>query len=455
MNTNSRIKWRLLALGLGAGLMGLLIMLITVSLQLRATQVSARLHQVDLESFRIADLFKEKLRYASDQMRRYASSNQDAAWEEYLKASQVLRLWIAQQVATLSTVREQLILKQMAAAAETYEGRASDLHTRMEATHEPGASLAEYGGFLEQARRLVDLGEQLGRAHHESRNPMLAQASETLMYLRVLVLVLLVLLFMFGGALALGVYNQLITPLRTELVQSQALAERNEKMASLGLLAAGVAHEVRTPLTAIKTALYIQQKKLEPGSVAQGEAQVIEKEILRLEHIVTDFLQFARPAPPRFETVTVETTLQQVERLLAPQVATQSIRLVREPSPSLQVRVDAAQLEQVLLTLVHNAADSIERGGTITLRARSDNQSLREGAAEPVVVVEVSDTGKGIAPEAQKRLFDPFFTTKAEGTGLGLSIAARVVELNGGALRYQTELNRGTTFSIVLPQVTC
>src|SRR5437016_12035832 len=112
---------------------------------------------------------------------------------------------------------------------------------------------------------------------------------------------------------------------------------------------------------------------------------------------------------------------------------------------------------------IQNAAESIGRDGTITLRARSTLMPLtglprhsfraKAGHATPVVILEVIDTGKGIPLKVQERLFDPFFTTKEAGTGLGLSIAARIVEKHGGALQYQTEVDRGTTFGIVLPRV--
>jgi signal transduction histidine kinase len=127
------------------------------------------------------------------------------------------------------------------------------------------------------------------------------------------------------------------------------------------------------------------------------------------------------------------------------------------------IRVDPQQIEQVLINLIQNAAESIGREGTITLRARSTLMPLaglpgrsvraKAGHATPVVVLEVIDNGKGIPPKVQERLFDPFFTTKEAGTGLGLSIAARIVEKHGGALQYQTEIGRGTTFGIVLPRV--
>src|SRR4029077_11992560 len=134
----------------------------------------------------------------------------------------------------------------------------------------------------------------------------------------------------------------------------------------------------------------------------------------------------------------------EVQALLSPPLAESRIQLLREASGPLAFTVDPAQLKQVLINLVQNAADSIGHDGTITLRARPDRRPLANGETD-VVVLEVADTGKGIPPEVEKRLFDPFFTTKAQGTGLGLSIAARIIEINGGALQYQTKLKRGST----------
>jgi len=236
-------------------------------------------------------------------------------------------------------------------------------------------------------------------------------------------------------------------------VESQALVERHEKLAALGLLAAGVAHEIRNPLTAIKAALFIQQKKFQPGSPERDDIGLVEREILRLERIVTEFLEFARPAEPELATISADQPLAEVQALLKAKLAEDGIRLVREAAPPMRVKVDPAQIKQVLINLVQNAADSMDHGGTITLRARPDRKQFASGKAD-VVVLEVADTGKGIPPEVEARIFDPFFTTKDSGTGLGLSIAARMVEKQGGSLQYQTQINRGTTFGIVLPEVT-
>ena len=108
------------------------------------------------------------------------------------------------------------------------------------------------------------------------------------------------------------------------------------------------------------------------------------------------------------------------------------------------------QLKQVLINLVQNAAESIEHDGRITLRARKDKADLK-GQASEVVVLEVEDTGPGIPPDVQQRLFDPFFSTKEDGTGLGLPIAANIIDKHGGAIRFRTEVGKGTAFGIVLP----
>jgi signal transduction histidine kinase len=159
-------------------------------------------------------------------------------------------------------------------------------------------------------------------------------------------------------------------------------------------------------------------------------------------------------------TITAEHLFSHVQSLLSSQLESASIRLDLAPSPTLWIRVDPQQIEQVLINLIQNAAESIGREGAITLRARGGSLPLtnlphRPKAPHdtPVVILEVIDTGKGIPLKVQERLFDPFFTTKEAGTGLGLSIAARIVEKHGGALQYQTEIDRGTTFGIVLPRV--
>jgi signal transduction histidine kinase len=257
------------------------------------------------------------------------------------------------------------------------------------------------------------------------------------------------LLLALAAALVLLVYRGMIAPLRLRLTESQAIIARQEKLASLGVLAAGVAHEIRNPLTAIKFRLFSLKKSL--PAAAQEDAAVIAGEISRLERIVKDFLQFARPSEPELVVMPGQRIMQEVCDLLRPQLEKSAIKLEMEASEQGWVRADNQQIKQVLINLIQNSADSIGRDGVIKLRVSSLSGPARNGS-NGTVALEVSDTGKGIPPEVEKRLFDPFFTTKEGGTGLGLPIAARIVDKHGGKLDYQTARNRGTTFRILLPQ---
>jgi signal transduction histidine kinase len=198
-----------------------------------------------------------------------------------------------------------------------------------------------------------------------------------------------------------------------KLTESRALNDRQEKLASLSVFAAGIAHEVRNPLTAIKVRLFTLKSSHKPGSSEHED-------------------------------------LEDVHQLMQSDLAGKSVELKLELLAKEPIRVDPNKMKQVLINFVQNGAESMEDGGTVTLRSRLDKQVL-SGRHVPAVVIDVADTGKGIPPEVQKRLFDPFFTTKEAGTGLGLPIAARIVGKHGGIIQYQTEPNRGTTFSIVLP----
>jgi len=449
---NQHVKLRLAALALGISLIGLAIGWLTIKSQRQATKLRAMLVQVDSESFRIAGEFTDHVRLLNHALYRFGIDHSTNDLTNFTQAGSDLNRWIDEQKPKLLSSRERDLMQQIDITYDAYLNTAHDLLQKVQSLGRQRAGISDYTMLMDQSQRLADLGRDLALAHFNSRAELLNEANEAIAEWRVLVLISLGCLFLFGAALAYGVYRHMIAPLRLKLVQNETLLERKEKLASLGMLAAGVAHEIRNPLTAIKAALFMQKKQFAPGSQEFEDARLVEREILRLERIVNDFLLFARPTEPECATVSAGTLLIEVQRLLAPQLSRQNIQLTVEPPPSLHLKADTAQIKQVLINLVQNAADAIENGGTIRLRACADRKRLSNGISD-VVILEVADNGKGIPVEVQERLFDPFFTTKDTGTGLGLSIAAGIIEKHRGALQYQTQVNHGTTFGVVLPRV--
>ena len=418
----------------------------------KSGELRERLTAVQLKSFQIADHIQETILELNNSVLRFGAYGDTNAWSRFLTASKQLDGWIDEQRAVLSTQSERRLLDLINTNYDFYLAAAHDIEKRVKGNSPANLGVEHFAEFERQSQRLLKQGFVLADAHRASMDSFLEDSKRSLGYLRTLLVASLALLLAAGAGLAVMVYGGLIAPLRVRLVESQALVERHEKLASLGMLAAGVAHEIRNPLTAIKAWLFIQQKHLPPGSQERAEADIITNEINRLERIVKEVLLFARPSEPELVAVPATQPLQQAQALLAPQLQKSRIQLLMENGTDAFIRIDPQQIQQVLINLIQNAADSIGSDGTVILRARPGTKRLADRPGE-VVVLEVADTGKGIPPQVEKRLFDPFFTTKEAGTGLGLSIAARIIEKHGGALQYQTQMNRGTTFGIVLPRV--
>jgi signal transduction histidine kinase len=286
-------------------------------------------------------------------------------------------------------------------------------------------------------------------AESRSAETRQAQITATLAAVSRRLAITAVLLLAVAAAAAVLVWRSLLTPLQQALRSQETNRRHRDQLAQLGTVAAGVVHEIRTPLTAIKARAHHLRRSALDG---HADLTVIEDEIRRLDRILEDFLQLARPSQPRREPVPIPALLQGIHDLVRQPLGDRgiTIRLENAPDP-LVLNIDPGHLRQVLLNLVRNAADSLSSGGVVTLRARL-GMDTRSKPASPVVMLEVADTGAGIAPEVEARLFEPFVTGKPQGTGLGLSIAAQLVESNGGHLQYQTQFGRGTIFTVVLPR---
>lgn len=232
-----------------------------------------------------------------------------------------------------------------------------------------------------------------------------------------------------------------------ELVEARAEAIRSEKMASVGLLAAGMAHEIGTPLAAIMGYSGILAEELASDPERSDYLRRIEEESRRIDRIVRGLLDYARPKEAQSEEVEVLPLLEKVVELLGAQGVLKHLDVTVEVQPGTpSVHADPYQLEQLLINLIMNARDAMPKGGELRLKGRSEGDG---------VVVEVADTGHGVSPEHLQLVFEPFFTTKepGKGTGLGLAIAARIAESCGGRLAVQSDVGKGSRFTLTLPAV--
>ena len=238
------------------------------------------------------------------------------------------------------------------------------------------------------------------------------------------------------------------------IVENSKLYERmreRDRLAALGEMAAGLAHEIRNPLGAIKGAAQCLDPPARPGE--EGEfLDVIVEEVNRLNGVVTEFLDYARPLKQSFGTVDINEVVGRTIRLIQnelPPALTLSVDLAAALPP---VEGEPEQLKQVLINLVQNGIQALgSRGGIIRVRTRGPEPlpDLRGGAE--FVELEVTDDGPGIPTEQQPHIFVPFYTTKQKGTGLGLAICQRIVKNHGGSISVQSRVGEGTTFVVRLP----
>jgi signal transduction histidine kinase len=446
-STPPAAKLRLAGLVLTALLGSMVVIWVSRTTWERVNHLQQRFNNLKAKDFYLAVHMKSEIQQLNDTLLRYRLRGETNDYNQFYRDSHELTLWFNANQSDAVTPLEREFFRRMDGTYYNYLRDSTNLlaarigFLESKAVAFPGS----YEKVQQQSQRLLDLCDSFIRDQSTAFDNFLEESNHTLATFQRRLKLSVTLVLSLIVALAILVYRGMIAPLRYRLTESRAIIARQEKLASLGVLAAGVAHEIRNPLTAIKFRLYSLKKSLPIGLADSEDAVVIGDEISRLERIVRDFLQFARPSEPELIAVPTQRILQEVYDLLKPQLKKSAIELKLEPSEPVWVRVDTQQIKQVLINLIQNSADSIGHDGVITLRARN--------GAGGVAIMDVIDNGKGIPPEVQQRLFDPFFTTKDGGTGLGLPIASRILEKHGGQLRYQTQLNRGTIFSVVLPPV--
>ena len=240
-----------------------------------------------------------------------------------------------------------------------------------------------------------------------------------------------------------------------ELRRAQAETMRGEKLASVGLLASGVAHELNNPLTGILTFSHLLREKMPDKSPDADDMDLVIRETKRCAAIIKRLLDFAREKQPEKKFTDLNQIITDTVRIVEKPAHLRDIEIVLDLDRSLPpIWIDADQIKQVIMNMVVNAQHAVEEKGNITVRTRRAlDPRVSAAEAKPMVAISIIDTGCGISEKNLKRIFDPFFTSKdvGRGTGLGLSVSHGIVEAHGGLIEVESKVGEGSTFRVFLP----
>jgi signal transduction histidine kinase len=282
----------------------------------------------------------------------------------------------------------------------------------------------------------------------------------------------------------IGTLTMAFNLMTKELRESQDRLILSEKLASLGTMAAGMAHEIKNPLVSLRTFTQLLQQKWDDEEYRNKFVQIVPHEIERINKIAESLLKFGKPMKPELTKVDVNAVLEDVLLLLESETKKNNIRVTTKFADLPLIVADQGQLSQAMVNVVLNAVQSMKDGGELTVKTdlgevihlgkigakgkfRSEGEvgemsfggeeeksEAEQGVLKPVgvVFIEITDTGSGIPAENLKSLFDPFFTTKMTGTGMGLPITLRIIEEHLGSIKVRSQVGIGTTFLITLPQ---
>src|SRR6266446_5367777 len=245
----------------------------------------------------------------------------------------------------------------------------------------------------------------------------------------------------------------------TPLKRLELLIRRSDRLASLGTLSAGMAHEIKNPLVSIKTFAQLLPQRYQDSDFREAFSKLIGHEIERIDSLVNQLLRFARPAKPDLKPTHVHEVLEKSLQLIGHRLYDHDIKLARFLEANVDtISADADQLEQVFLNFFINAMEAMKHGGELSVSTQTRNGeewvapiAHGNGEAREVLHITIRDTGEGIQSEHIQHLFDPFFTTKDYGTGLGLSVVHAIIQEHGGQIEVESELEKGTAFHILLP----
>ena len=233
-----------------------------------------------------------------------------------------------------------------------------------------------------------------------------------------------------------------------DLKKSKSYIRRADRLASLGTLTAGLAHEIRNPLVAIKTFTQLLPERLEDEEFRNHFLNIASGEVDRISALVTELLEFARPSEPKFEMEDINNIIDGMVLLVSTETKSKHIGIIKDYALDLRpITIDREQMKQVFLNILLNAIEATPENGKIYVKTRC----FTKPQGEPYIQVEFTDTGCGIPAEYLEDIFTPFFTTKEKGSGLGLSISNQIIQDHKGYIDVESQVNKGTSFFINLP----
>ena len=259
----------------------------------------------------------------------------------------------------------------------------------------------------------------------------------------------------------LGQLSAAFNEMTVQLARVRDLEERlrrADRLAALGTMAAGIAHDIRNPLTSILIFSQLMSLHHDDPDVRQKFDRVVPRELERVQSVIEDMMELARPAALNLEPTNLHEVLTQALELYEGQAATQGVKIAREFDPDLPFcNADRKRLHRCFSNLIANAIQAMAKGGDLAVRTRLVSEvpaAASQAAGDPsdaMIRVTIADTGQGIPPDRLSRIFDPFYTTKEKGLGLGTAITHRIVEDHKGSIDVQSQVGLGTTFTIHLP----
>ncbi|MGD7653616.1 MAG: sensor histidine kinase, partial [Verrucomicrobiales bacterium] len=308
---------------------------------------------------------------------------------------------------------------------------------------DPRLQLENFEALGETRDGLTELATQLGDTRRDAFQEKLQRYRASAESLRWLMASLLGLLGLALAGAATLVYRAVVLPMKGRLNSAEESMRVHENLVALGTLAAGLAYEIRNPLTAIKARLFALGELIDKDSPAENQTRVIKREIERLEQTVQDFLDYAKPKAPNPVSTALQPYLEDLRTLVLPEMREREIGFSLGDPTELKVMMDREQVTQVMLNLIRNAEEACKPGDRIVVTSSEHEGKVR---------LSVMDNGPGIPVEHRERVFEPFFSNKKGGTGLGLAICRTIAVAHRGNLEFETETGRGTTFYFDLPR---